>query len=194
MNEIGHRFYGIGYDPSLPGGFARPQFLNVFDPPSPTVNADEILSVYADDRVAASDQWNIYYGLRLDSQKQNNDVGTKINDWTEVAPRLAANYDIRRDGTLVFRLNAGRYYQILQGDLVTREFSTLPNGRNLYNQYNWNPATQRYDRFARRATPANPNAVQAVDPYYKDEFTIGIAGPVRRHMALRGHGHHLGAE
>ena len=25
---------------------------------------DEILSVYADDRVAATDQWNIYYGLR----------------------------------------------------------------------------------------------------------------------------------
>ena len=175
VNEIGHRFYGIGYAPNLPGGFARPQFLNVFDPPSPTVNADEIFSVYADDRVAASDQWNIYYGLRLDSQKQNNDVGTKINDWSEVAPRLAANYDIRRDGTLVFKLNAGRYYQILQGDLVTREFSTLPNGRNLYNQYNWNPASQRYDRFARRATPANPNAVQAVNPYHKDEFTVGIA-------------------
>ncbi len=175
LNVIDHRFYGIGYDPNLPGGFARPQYLNVYDPPSPTTNTDEILSVYADDRVAATDQWNIYYGLRMDSQKQNNDVGTKINDWTKVAPRFAANYDIRRDGSLVFKLNAGRYYQTLQGDMVAREFSTLPNGRNLFNQYNWNPATLRYDRFARRGTPANPNAVQPVNPYYKDEFTVGIA-------------------
>ncbi|MCY3928243.1 MAG: carboxypeptidase regulatory-like domain-containing protein [Acidobacteria bacterium] len=175
LNVIDHRFYGIGYDPNLPGGFMRPQYLNVYDDPSPNTNTDEILSVYADDRVAATDKWNIYLGLRMDTQKQNNDVGTKINDWTKVAPRFAANYDFRRDGSLVLKVNAGRYYQILQGDLVTREFSTLPNGRNLFNQYNWNPATLRYDRFARRGTPANPNAVQPVDPYYKDEFTVGIA-------------------
>ncbi len=175
LNVIGHRFFGIGYNPNLPGGFARPQFLNVYDDAAPTTNTDKILSVYADDRFAASDRWNLYYGLRLDSQTQNNDVGIEINDWTNVAPRLAANYDFRNDGRLVLKMNLGRYYQTIMADLITREFGTLPNGRNLFNQYNWNPATQRYDRFARRGTPANPNEVQPVDPYYKDEFTLGIA-------------------
>jgi len=39
-------------------------------------------------------------------------------------------------------------------DFVSREFSREPDGTNVFSRFQWNAATQRYDRFQTRFTPA----------------------------------------
>ena len=175
MNIIGQRFFGRGYNESAPGGFASPEFLNVYDPAAATTSTSEIGSAFAQDRVTVGDKWVLNLGLRLDQQEQANDVGIQTLDWTEVAPRVAASYDTRADGTFLVRGTLGRYYQIHGTDYSNRLFGSLPNGRNVFDRFGWNPATQLYDIFQRRFLPADANAVQPTDPYYKDEITLGFA-------------------
>ena len=97
-----------------------------------------------------------------------------MNSFTVVAPRLSAVYDVEADGELLLHATAGRYYRTIALDIATREFGRLPNGADVYDEYAWNPATLRYDRFLRRSAPASDTAIQAVDPYHKDEVSAGI--------------------
>ena len=175
LNIIGHRFYGRGYNESAPGGFATPEFLRVYDAASPTTTTNEVASIFAQDRLSVGSKLVLNLGLRLDQQEQANDVGIETINWSKVAPRVAMNYDTKGDGTFLLRGTLGRYYQIHPNDYSPRWFGSLPNGRNIFDQFLWNPATQLYDRFQRRFLPADPNDVQSTDPYYKDEITFGFA-------------------
>ncbi|HUE96187.1 MAG TPA: hypothetical protein VMN39_05985, partial [Longimicrobiaceae bacterium] len=108
-----------------------------------------------------------------DDQSAENDLGEEAISWTKIAPRLGVVYDVEGSGRLLLKASAGRYYQIVNQDLVNDEFARLPSGANLFDRFLWNPATQRYDRFDRRVVPALDTAIQEVDPYYKDEITLG---------------------
>jgi hypothetical protein len=171
--DVGRRYQGLGFDPLRPGGFRTPQFVDVFVPSVPQVSTSEVRAIYAQDRLTLGQRWNLFFGLRYEDQEQRNDVGEVAVSWTELAPRAAVTYDLAGNGRLLLKSTAGRYYQIVPQDLVATEFSRLPNGTNLFDRFNWNPATQRYDVFAQRIVPAVSTAIQFVDPYYKDEVTFG---------------------
>ena len=132
------------------------------------------LAVYAQNRQNLRDRWTLYYGLRLDGQTIDNSLGTQVNDSTEVAPRVSAVYDVNGNGRLLLRGTAGRYYREIPLDIVHREFTPVPNGLNFYNQFGWNPATQRYDIFQRRFQPVFAASISDLQHYYKDEVSAGL--------------------
>jgi outer membrane receptor protein involved in Fe transport len=174
FNFVGQRFNGRGYNENLVGGFATPEFMDVFDPSGETSTTSDILSAYAQDRITVGGHWTFTGGLRYDDQALDNDVGTEVASVGELVPRVAAVYDVHEDGKLLIKANAGRYLQTFNQDTASREFSQLPTGTNIFDRYLWNPATQRYDRFQRRQTPAANAAISDIDPYYKDEATAGF--------------------
>ncbi len=47
LNEIGKRYFGLGYDENLIGGFRTPQVLDVFDPSQVIATTSDVVSVYA---------------------------------------------------------------------------------------------------------------------------------------------------
>ena len=173
LNVIEKRFFGLGFNENSVSGFQTPQFVDVFDPAGVIVTTSDVVSGYAQDRWDLSDRWNLFVGVRFDEQKQENEIGEEAVSYGKWAPRAALVYDALGSGRLLFKAFAGRYYQIINQDFISAEFSRLPNGRNIFNEFNWNPATQRYDTFARRVIPALNNAIPDLDPYYKDEVTLG---------------------
>jgi outer membrane receptor protein involved in Fe transport len=186
LNVIGQRFNGLGYNETRVGGFTTPQFMDVFDPSGQTATTSEILSFYAQDRVTFGGRWTLTGGLRYDDQALNNDIGQEVVTVGELTPRVAAVYDVKENGRLLLKANAGRYLQTFTQDTASREFSQLPTGTNYFNRFNWNPATQRYDVFVRRNTPAANAAISDIDPYYKDEATVGLEWQFAESWAFEG--------
>ena len=173
FNNTGQRFRGRGFNNALPGGFATPLFKDVYDPATPRTSTAEVASAYAQDRLdVGGDRWSVHFGLRLDSQTADNDAGEEAASWTKVAPRFGAVYDLKGDGHLLLKASAGRYYQIFPQVLI-EEFARQPTGLNIFNRFGWNPASQRYDIFQRRSVSLGDNAIQEIDPYFKDEVTFG---------------------
>ncbi len=173
FNSIGEKFTGRGFNNALPGGFATPLFKDVFDPADPRTTTTQVVSAYAQDRLDVGDRWTVHFGLRLDSQTADNDGGEEAVSWTKVAPRFGAVYDLKGDGRLLLKASAGRYYQIFPQVLVEVEFARAPTGTNIFDRFGWNPATQRYNIFQRRSNTVGDNAIQELDPYFKDEVTFG---------------------
>ena len=116
-----------------------------------------------------------------------NDVGRQVDDSSDVAPRLTAVYDVKADGKLLVRASVGSYYQNLGLDFAFREFSELPTGQQAFTEFNWNAATQRYDRFrTTRPPPAAGGDIQFVDHARKDQITVGVDVQLSRNWVFKG--------
>ena len=185
FNEIGNVYYGLGYDENAVGGFHTPQFLRIYDRAQVATTKSGVYSIYAQDRMTPGERWSLTIGLRLDDQTQDNDVGEETASWRKVSPRLAAAYDAHGNGRLLVKATAGRYYQAHPQDLASAVFRVLPDGRNAYDELNWNPLTQRYDLFNRRQDPPGANPIREVDPYYKDEVSFGVEWQFSEFWAFR---------
>ncbi len=169
------RYQGRGYNENLPGGFSVPVRKRVFIvPDEPVVTTSDNLAVFAQDRITAGDNWTFNLGLRLDAQDHANDVGEEATSPSDVAPRLAAIYDIKGDGRTLLKGTLGRTYQLIGTHIVNGFMSRLPNGANAFHQYGYNRATQLYDRFQFTSIPNNRTPIQPFDPYYKDEITFAV--------------------
>jgi hypothetical protein len=173
LNIVGALFRGQGYNENLPGGFLRPQDKRVFDPSNAVESTSDVYSAYAQDRFDLSERFNLYLGVRMDNQAFDNDAGQEIISSTDFAPRLAATYDTKGDGTFLIKATAGRYYQVVGQDIFNREFATLPNGQNQSTLFRWNANTQRYDIFGSRTLLSGLDT-GTFDPYYKDEVSAGV--------------------
>lgn len=173
LTSIITEFRGFNYDPNLPGGYARPVNKRVFDRSDVIRETSDFLAVFAQDRFEVGDNWVWTLGIRGDQQTIDNDVGERVNEYTEWVPRVSGVYDVKADGSILLRGTLGRYYHAIGMGIVLQEFSRQNNGENIYEQFAWNTATQRYDRFQRRVEPTFDQAIQDVDPYYKDEISFG---------------------
>jgi hypothetical protein len=173
------------YDPSpaVPGGFRGNMSPNpahwgrkrvFFGPGEGEVSKSEaeVLGVYIRDRIAL-DRWTFNLGLRFDQGEGRTDAGVLTNDSSDVAPRLAAVFDPRGDSTLLLSATAGRYYYLVNMEW-SAQFNETPSGRAFFSEYDWNPATQDYDLLRRVLPPPAPGDISQVDPYSKDEFTLGL--------------------
>jgi hypothetical protein len=78
---------------------------------------------------------------------------------------------------------AGRYYAQVEMAWAAA-FNQMPQGRLQFEQYYWNPATQDYDDFA-RAVVAGTRQASPVDPYYKDEVTLGMEWQFNKDWAFK---------
>jgi len=173
LTSIITEFRGRNYDPNLPGGYVTPVNKRVFDPSDVIRETSDFLAVFAQDRFEVGDNWVWTLGIRGDQQTIDNDIGERVNEYTEWVPRVSGVYDVKADGSILLRGTLGRYYHAIGMGIVLQEFSRQNNGENIYEQFGWNPATQRYDRFQRRVEPTFDQAIQDVDPYYKDEISFG---------------------
>jgi hypothetical protein len=66
-------------------------------------------SVFVNDRISVGRHWAFNVGLRYDKNRAENSAGFPVSDDSAVSPRLAAHYDLRGDGRLVFNAGYGQY-------------------------------------------------------------------------------------
>lgn len=173
LTSIITEFRGRNYDANLPGGYVTPVNKRVFDPSNVISETSDFLAVFAQDRFEVGDKWVWTLGIRGDQQTIDNDIGERVNEYAEWVPRVSGVYDVKADGSILLRGTLGRYYHAIGMGIVLQEFSRQNNGENIYDQFRWNRATQRYDIFQRRVEPTFDQAIQDVDPYYKDEISFG---------------------
>ena len=174
--EITTQYRGRGYDESLPGGFVTPTNKRVFAQPMVTPEVSGTMgTVFVQDRIDIGERWVLTAGLRLEDQSLENNFGEKVNDYSKLAPRLTAVYDINADGSLLLRATAGRYYNAFGLNLPFNSFFQGPNGANKFDQFRFNPATGLYDRFQRTVdNTANREAQESLDPEFQDAFSLGV--------------------
>jgi hypothetical protein len=169
-------YYGQGYNEALPGGFAVPLFKRVYHPVDEPVRTEsDVLNTFVEDRFDVGDRWTFAVGLRLEDQEHINDKGETVIYSSDLAPRLAAVYDVGGDGDLLIKATAGRYYSLIYQNVINTEFSTSPTGSNSYDQYLFNRATGLYDRYQQTVLPSGGDSLggSELDPYHKDEITFG---------------------
>lgn len=170
-------YRGRGYDVNSPSGFTTPVNKRVYvSPGGDGISRYEspMRAIHVQDRISIGDHWVVTAGLRFDDQKVTNNVGEQVNDYRRAAPRFSAVYDVNADGKLLVRGTAGHAVRIFPLDLAFRHFTRGTNGLNTFDQFGWNPATQRYDIFQRSFIAANDNEIQAVEPWFKDEVSVGV--------------------
>lgn len=177
---------GFGYDPTAPGGFNVPVFCAFF----PTKAAWEAgygpveldqnnAGLYLRDRMSAG-RWSLNLGLRLDRQSHENDIGRKVLETTDFAPRFSVSYDVLNNGRLLLVSSAGRYILHLpQG--WSLPFTVSPVGSSHLDVYLWDG--DGYDNFLFHT--GGVLEPQEVNPSRKDELTLGTDWLFHRNWALK---------
>ena len=171
--DIGAEFRGRGFRRDRPGGFAQPILKRVYRDAGEIVSSGRTASAFVQERWTPGRRWSLVSGLRYDRQRIDNDVGERVHSSGDLAPRLAAVYDVWADGRLLARATVGRYVRAVPLDIATREFARLPNGANVFDELGWNAQSGRYDRFLRRSSPSFDTVARSIDPNIKDELSLG---------------------
>ena len=175
LGNPGKEYRGSNFCFECPGGFLAPQRKRVFLPSVASRTEGYVGSAYVQDRLDVGDRLSLHMGVRYDAETIDNDIGIEVHDTSDFAPRLTAVYDVNADGKLLVRGSVGRFYQIVGLDFAFREFSALPVGNQSYDEFNWNSATQLYDRFRTSRRPAfATQTLQPVDNPYKDQVSVGV--------------------
>jgi hypothetical protein len=183
---VGTEYRGRDFDASRPGGFITPQRKRIFETVGESTSEGDENALYVQDRMQLGERWDLHVGVRVDQQTTENDVGEEVDDSTEWAPRLAAVYDLNGNGRLLARASIGRYYQNIGLDFALREYSRLPTGTSSFDEFNWNPATRRYDIFRTHVAPGNAGGpITQVDHIYKDEATAGVDWQFSRNWVMK---------
>jgi len=137
----------------------------------PVSSGSKNTALFIRDKISLQ-KWTFNLGLRADTQHHENDVGETVLDSTDIVPRIAVSYDLFGDSKLLLMGTAGRYYaQVEMAWAAT--FNQIPQGRTQYEQYYWNPETSDYDLFF-RAVSGGTYEITEVNPYYKDEVSLGM--------------------
>lgn len=179
---------GNGYDETLPGGFVEPRSKQVFQPQeAPSETRARIASFHLQDRLTLGSRWTVRAGLRVDSQRHENDVGERAATSTDWAPRIGATYDVSGRGEVLVQATLGRYYQAIPLNLVGEVLARRPSGLNSWREFEWNPETGLYDRLLVEVPPPDPEAIQSFDPYHKDEVTLGVTWAPRSSWLASAH-------
>ncbi len=175
LNNVPDRYQGRNFDANAPGGFEVPVRKRVYLPSAGLIETESTaIALFVQDRLSWGDHWSMTVGLRVEDQEQKNDIGDVAASSTDLAPRLAAVYDASGNGRLLFKGTVGRYYHHIAQEVVNDEFTRKPNGVNAYNEFGWNSATGLYDIFRRTQIPALDTLITDINPYYKDEVTLGV--------------------
>ncbi len=173
---VGTEYAGRGYDENSPTGFATPVRKRVFEQATgePEVTSD-LSTFYVQDRIDIGDKWVVTAGLRLEDQELYDNLGVLVNDYSELAPRLTAVYDMRGAGELLLRGTAGRYYNLFLLQLPLGQFFQGATGRNIYDQFLYNPVSGAYDTFQRTVnTSVDREAGASLTPEFQDAFSVGV--------------------
>ncbi len=184
--NVGKEYRGRNFCFECPGGFQTPQQLRVFPPALPSTSEGLESSAYVQDRLDVGDRLSLHMGVRYDAQTIDNDVGTRVHDSDNLAPRLSVVYDVGGNGTLLVRGSVGRYYQNIGLDFAWREFGQIPAGQLSYDEFLWNPVSERYDIFRRTRTPAfETQTLIPVDHPYKDQVVLGVDWQISRNWVFK---------
>lgn len=137
-------------------------------------------AIFARDKFELSDRISVEAGLRFEKQSGSSDVGVDTVDYSVIAPRVSATYDVVGDSKSLVSGSFGRYYaSILQG--FSDAFANIPQRTN-YDNFRWD-GTQFV--FANRVQLSGSNFRPNTElkPYHMDEVTIGFQRQFGRQMA-----------
>ncbi len=186
FGDIGKEYRGRNFCFECPGGYQTPQRMRVFQESLPSRSEGLESSAYVQDRLDVGDRLSLHMGVRYDAETIDNDVGTRVHDSDDIAPRLTVVYDVNADGKLLVRGSVGRYYQSIGLDFAFREFSVLPTGTQSYDEFNWNSATERYDIFRTSRRPAGETqTLFPVDHPHKDQVAVGVDWQLARNWVFK---------
>jgi hypothetical protein len=74
-------------------------------------------SYYVNDRWQLNDHWSFNLGVRYDENDGRDAGGNLVTDDSKTSPRLAASYDVKGDGDLVFNASYGTYVAAIANGL-----------------------------------------------------------------------------
>jgi hypothetical protein len=195
------RCRGRGYDEYVPGGFTSNFGTNVarrgwceFYPTKdtwadgwgPAVSGSDNLALFVRDKMALK-RWTLNLGVRADQQVHENDMGETVLDTTDIAPRIAASYDLRGDSSLLLMGTAGRYYAQVQMSWAAafNRGGTGAVAGSPRERWRFNPETGGYDTFLYFEPGSAEREIAPIDPYYKDEVTLGLEWQFHRDWAFK---------
>jgi len=165
-------YLGLYYNDALPLGFVVPVLKWVYVPATEWVTTTTTAqALFVQDRFDVGRRWTFSVGLRYDDQKHTEAGGQTLTSSSNVAPRLAAIWDTKGNGTLLVKATANRYYTLINQNTLVAAVSAN-DGSNVYDQYIWLADYGIYYPIGRQdATSAR---ISNVHPYHKDEFTLGV--------------------
>ena len=100
LNTPPDLFIGRNFNRNLPGGFVTPQLMRIFIPADGVIETESsALAFFAQDRITVGDHWAFNLGLRYEQQQHDNDIGEELVESSDLAPRLAATYDVSGTAT-----------------------------------------------------------------------------------------------
>ncbi|MFN7988037.1 MAG: TonB-dependent receptor [Thermoanaerobaculia bacterium] len=179
------QYIGLYYNDALPLGFVVPVLKNVFVPATEWVTTTTTAEAfYVQDRFSLG-RLTLNLGLRYDYQKHTEKGGGTLESSGDLAPRLAAIYDAKGDGTLLLKATANRYYTLINQNMLVPAVKAN-DGTNVYDQYAWIAAYGIYYPIGRQdATKAK---IENLNPYFKDEYTLGFDWQFHPKWALSARG------
>jgi hypothetical protein len=147
------------------------QRLDFIDGPS--TSKGDISALYVRDKFDIGRRLFMEAGLRFEKETGKNDLGDKVVDTNDVAPRLQLSYDLTGDGRNIIGGTAGRFY-----DSITQGFADLYAGvpqQTNYDEFTYDPVTKTYVKTAsvRAGGTDLPKALN-LKASHMDEFTLSF--------------------
>lgn len=156
----------------------KPNELQIYDAPAPSVSKGNIYGIYLLDRVDIG-RFFANVGFRVDKQDGKSDIGKTTFDATVFSPRIYLKYDVAGNGKTLASAGYGRFYQsVIQN--YSDGFAGVPQQTN-YDDYTYNPATGKYDKVGRVDLSGNSQAINGdLKPSYTDDFNLKFEQQIGR--------------
>lgn len=138
-------FYGwMAQDPAGVGGCGNACAYDIdnrsysewydFAPATDAGPINEYGAIYINDDWQLNENWSFNLGIRYEQSINENDVGEKIIDQNDFAPRLGASWDVTGEGRHVVKATAGRYLAGINLTTLT-SFVRAAGGQSSYDRY-----------------------------------------------------------
>ncbi len=146
----------------------------------PSTSKGKNYAFYLRDKFDLTSRLFVEAGVRFEHQTGTSDLGADTVDTTELAPRIAASWDVSGDGKSLITGSFGRFYTgIIQS--FSDGFAGVPQQQN-YDNFAWNGSSYVFQNSVRvGGSTFQPNP--ELDPSYLDEWTIGAQRQFGRSMA-----------
>jgi Carboxypeptidase regulatory-like domain/TonB-dependent Receptor Plug Domain len=151
--------------------FTPSQRLDFIDGPS--TSKGNITAFYVRDKFDIGRRLFMEAGLRFEKETGKNDLGDKVVDAHDVAPRLQMSYDLTGDGRNILGGTLGRFYDSITQNFAD-QYAGVPQQTN-YDEFTYDPVTKTYVKTAsvRAGGTDLPKALNLKAPHM-DEVTLSF--------------------
>ncbi len=194
---------GWGTPPPGLGGAGDPYDVNNrlyylfldFAPPGAGGPTSKETAIYVQDDWSLNDHWTFNLGLRWEKFQEENDIGEKVIDQTDFAPRLGTTFDVKGDGRHLIKATAARYLSGIKLTTIS-PFVRAAGGQSAYDVYANtdidggtglpNPGTPTWGLIASvRPDPTTAGFDPNLEPQRIDELTLGYEHAINENWGVK---------